>query len=563
MTARPEKSLSWLPPLLAVAVYFVAAIGRAIADADEANYVHIAQQMLERSDWITPHANGLRYLNKPPLLLWLLAGSFQLFGISELAARLPGIAGIAATTWLVQRIATLAAGARAGVAAGLAFAFCVGTAIFTLEVMTDIVLVFFVTLAMYCFVVARQSSYRVMFPVLGFFAAVAGAFMTKSLTGVVFPCGAVVLCFAVTRERPRVPLKSLALGCLLFVGLVVPWHVAAEIRNPGFLRHVFFNEQILRFFGERPSVDYTNVPVWLFWILTLAWMFPWTAFLPAAVLLGRTIPPKEERQKKIVVLAMCWAGVVLAFFTISDRLEHYAFPALPALAILIGVALASIHTPAHHAVRRAFLLLGVVGVVVLVAGGLGFAWVWGVANSFRSDTGWSHSGAEQMTDFGHLFNLPPNIVEQLLHWPFAAAVLSVSFGLLAAYRLEVRAKRQRALLVMAGAMIVFCLAASYSLKVCEPVVSSKTFGDELSRLYVPGDRVVIVGDFWTANSINFYAPVRLYVYDGRAYAFYRAMQYPDAPKMILSHSELEEPCFRARAASTDFHSRPAQSSRDP
>jgi hypothetical protein len=34
-------------------------------------------------DWITPHADGVRYLEKPPLLYWLTALCYRLGGVSE------------------------------------------------------------------------------------------------------------------------------------------------------------------------------------------------------------------------------------------------------------------------------------------------------------------------------------------------------------------------------------------------------------------------------------------------------------------------------------------------
>src|SRR5581483_2308040 len=57
-------------------------------DPDEARYAEIAREMLARGDWLIPHLNYVPYVEKPPLLYWLTALSFRLFGLSEFAARL-------------------------------------------------------------------------------------------------------------------------------------------------------------------------------------------------------------------------------------------------------------------------------------------------------------------------------------------------------------------------------------------------------------------------------------------------------------------------------------------
>src|SRR6202453_815642 len=58
---------------------------------DDADSVHaeVAREMLQRNDWVTLYANGIRYLEKAPLLYWSMALSFKLFGVSTAASRIP------------------------------------------------------------------------------------------------------------------------------------------------------------------------------------------------------------------------------------------------------------------------------------------------------------------------------------------------------------------------------------------------------------------------------------------------------------------------------------------
>lgn len=514
---RRERLALAAPVLLAAAVYTLAALHRAIADADEAVYVEIPREMLARGDWLTPFVNGVRSLDKPPLLYWLIAHCYRLFGQSELAARIPTILGVCGTAWLVQRIAFRLAGARAALAASLAFAFCVGTFLFTLEVMHDILLVFFLTLAMYCFVAMLDAPPRPG-PPLGFAAAAAGAFLSKGLLGLALPAGIVATYVAVTRRLPPLRRRWLALGALLFCALALPWHIAMEARNPGFLRIYFFEEQILRFLGRRVPVDYTSVPLPLFWALLPVWLFPWSVFLPGAWLL--------RKHSRAVLIAGCWAAWLLAFFSVSSRLEHYAFPLLPPLAILAGTALAD--PRAGRATAWAFKILAALAAAFALAAVLAAAvWVTGYGLQLEG----AHPERTHSSDFSILADFPAEVVLRLL--PAALVVsLALSTGCFLA--------RRRPLVWLTGAMAVFHGAAGYSIRAAEEIVSSKAFGTVLARLHRPGDTVVVFGDYETANSIHFYVPVRLHVCEGAAPSLGPGLRYGDAPRLLVSRQELAE-----------------------
>ena len=51
-------------------------------------YAEIPREMLLRGEWIVPYLQGEPYLDKPPLLYWLVGLSYRLFGIHDWSARL-------------------------------------------------------------------------------------------------------------------------------------------------------------------------------------------------------------------------------------------------------------------------------------------------------------------------------------------------------------------------------------------------------------------------------------------------------------------------------------------
>src|SRR5690349_4503585 len=73
--------------LFAAAIYLVACISPpALMDDVDAVQAQIARNMLESGDWVTARLNGVAYLEKSPLVYWMMATSFAVFGVFDWAA---------------------------------------------------------------------------------------------------------------------------------------------------------------------------------------------------------------------------------------------------------------------------------------------------------------------------------------------------------------------------------------------------------------------------------------------------------------------------------------------
>ncbi len=525
-----EKHSLWAVILLTAVVYVFSSAGRGVIDYDEGYYAQAALNMAVHGDWVTPYANGVRFLEKPPLLYWVTAVSFRLFGVNEFALRLPTALAVAGLVWIVILIGRRTAGERAGLIAGLSTVFCVGTCLFTRETLHDVWLVLFLALAMYAFLEWYLDPLHPMRHALLFYASAAGAFMCKSLIGIVFPAGIVVVFFLLSRERPRLRTLYLWPGILLFLLITVPWHWLAAVRNPGFLNFYFVGEQFLRFFGKREPPVVWSLPLVTFWALLLVWLFPWTAFLPAAFAEMR----KYEDRNRIILtrLAVTWAAVILGFFSISGRLEHYAFPALPALSLLVAGVLS--RAGKSRSLVWAFRGLAVLGILALALGTVAGIWLASGHGLQSAATGPANRLDE--TDFSIMAEMPPAIMSQLLK-PAAVTVLALAIGFAAALRLETHHRRMPAVICLSAVMVVVCGMVQWSLCICEDLISSRKFGMAIAGEARPGDRFVVVGDYESANSLNFYQPLRVEVTGGTAYALLPGMKYPDAPKVVLSQEE--------------------------
>src|SRR5260370_20165140 len=106
----------------------------------------------------------------------------------------------------------------------------------------------------------------------------------------------------------------------------------------GFFWFYFINEPLLRLLNLRYPRDYNTVPRAYFWLFHLLWFFPWSMYFPAALKLNYRQPGRASRVR---LLCLCWAGFILIFFTFSTTQEYYSMPCYPALALLLGSAMAS------------------------------------------------------------------------------------------------------------------------------------------------------------------------------------------------------------------------------
>lgn len=527
-----ERPLLLLPVFFAALVYLFCTSSRAVIDYDEGYYAQAARHMALSGDWITPYANGVRFLEKPPLLYWITALSFKIFGVSEFALRLPTALAVVALVWIVTRTARRAADAQAALTAGLSMAFAAGTFLFTRETLHDIWLVFFIAAAMCAFLEWYLDPRRPLRPALIFYAALAGACLCKGLIGIVFPIAVIALFFLISRERPRCATLHLLPGAFLFLALTVPWHWLAAARNPGFLRFFFVGEQLLRFVGRREPPVVWSLSLTAFWLLVLVWFFPWSVFLPGAF--ARIRKPGAPNRRVLLKLALLWAAVVLGFFSVSDRLEHYAFPALPALSLMIGVSLA--RNGEDKSALWGFRALAALGILALAAAIGGGFWI----NAGRGFQSGAEGLADRLsdTDFSILADMPPSLMSSLL-LPAAVTAVAMAVGFAAALRFEARRRRVAAVLSLAVVMAVVCGMTHWSLIICEDLISSKKFAEAVAQEARPGDRLVVMGDYESANSLNFYQPLRVEVCDGTAYALIPGLKYPDAPKIILSMEEFQ------------------------
>ncbi len=354
-------SKSWLiyliVALIAGAIYLGCSVSPpSLMDDVDAAVAQIARNMVTSRDWVTPRADGIAFLEKPAMFYWPMAVSFTIFGVHDWAARIPFALSAIGLACLTCAFGAWAFGRRAGLCAGLCIATCTGLFLFTRIVIPDVTLTLTIALAMWAFLRALHEEE----PHPRFWAFVLGAslglgVLLKSLIGAVFPIATGLLYLFLTKQlfaaRTWKRLRPIS-GFFIALLVAAPWHILAARRNPpyfyfgfhggpgeyhGFLWFYFFNEQVLRFLNLRYPRDYNTVPRLWFWLFHFLWLFPWSVYLPAIAKLSFKPIDRAGRTR---LLAICWIGFILGFFTLSTTQEYYSMPCYPAMALLLGSAMA-------------------------------------------------------------------------------------------------------------------------------------------------------------------------------------------------------------------------------
>ena len=514
-------------------------------DDVDAVQAQIARNMLDSGDWVTARLDGVAYLEKAPLIYWLIAICYKIFGAHDWAARIPVALSTIGLAWLTAATGVWAFGRRAGFYAGLCIATCVGLFLFTRIQIPDSMQTASIALALWAFLrVMDESEARPRLWAAIMAASMGVGLLLKSLIGVVFPVAAMGLYLLFTRQlfqrKTWLRLHVLS-GIAIILAIAAPWHILATLRNPpyfdftmhsapgeyhGFFWFYFINEQLLRFLDLRYPHDYNTVPRLWFWLLHLVWLFPWSVYLPAAARLSyRPI----DRAGRMRMLALCWTGFVLVFFTFSTTQEYYSMPCYPALALLIGSAMVQGGKWIDWGTR-------VMGVVAACAGVTVFAlwfWVRNLPAPGDISSALSHNPGAYTLSLGHMQDLTIDSFAYL-RAPLLVAGLAFAIGAVGIFLW----RDWRTSLAAAAMMVVFFHAARMALVTFDPFLSSRPLADAL--LKQPPGTLVIDHHYYTYSSVFFYTGRRAWLLNGRFNNLVYGSYAPGAPDVFLNDGQWKQ-----------------------
>jgi 4-amino-4-deoxy-L-arabinose transferase-like glycosyltransferase len=519
---RSSLRLPPLPLLLVVSAPFLfGKLGMPFLDPDEGLYATIAQEMVRGGDWVMPHANGLPYLEKPPLYFWLTSLTFVAIGPSELATRLWSALATLGTVILTWRIGRRLYGARVGLLAGVVMATLVGNALYVRKASTDQLFVFCLTLAMYGFLRDADRPDRGRARFLLCYLGVALGVLAKGLIGL-FPVLIVGLALGVVRRLSWRDL-NMARGAALVALVAVPWHALVAWRSPVLFGVYVLDAHLLRFLNARRYVE-ADVPIstLAFLAASFVWAFPWSVFT-----LARPGPDPAGRApwRPLIVL---WLLVVVGLFALSRfKHEYYALPAFPALAVLVGGAWAS--------GRDIGRWLGV-GLLGCSAVGLGALWA-----GAGLTPGQVLDGLAELNAYYRILRdqqIPLPFEPQ----PFGVLLRRLGLVLLLGWGLTTicwaRGWRRGAFGILVGVSGMITLLIFSLLDVVEPHHSVKAVARTINAKAAPADVLVLEGSLAYSGALPFYTGRRVLLVNGAVDYFSISARLPEARGVFIDTEEL-------------------------
>jgi 4-amino-4-deoxy-L-arabinose transferase-like glycosyltransferase len=425
LPATPARPRSTLLTILLLWVAFYASFTLFTPPLlDDADSVHaeVAREMLLRHDYITLYANGIRYLEKAPLLYWSMAATMRLFQLCgatspralAVAARIPLALSILALALILEAFARRLfhsperpqSGPRAGLYAALILLSSFGIFLFTRITIPDAMLCLFTTAALYSFYRTEELDSALQHPAhlrlycTTFAAACALNVLTKGLIGVVFPTAIVLLHLLLTRGTKRTALRLRQLHptttLATFLLIAAPWHLLAGLANPtqghptpfrfvnlhwqvplptdgnvhGWFWFYFMNEHLLRYLNLRIPHDYDTSPLWLFWGLCFLWMMPWSAFIFKATAWAAPLFGKSPQTQ-----------------TFRSQLRHHDLPLKRRGALLLLIWAAVILLFFTFSTRQEYYILPALpALAILIAGWMAFMPEWKGERERRRDS---------------------------------------------------------------------------------------------------------------------------------------------------------------------------------
>ena len=338
---------------------------------DEGSYAECSREMLAGGDYVVPTCNGEPFYDKPPLAYWLQAASMRAFGVNSFAARLPSAVESLALVVLTVFLGTRLFSRRVGLMAGFALATCTLAVGLARLAIIDALFSLTITASLGAFLLGYVSSTRDRQPhtparyAIAFWSAMGFSVMVKGPAGAVLIL-ATVLAFLLIRRDLRAIRRTMPIaGILLAAAIAMPWYVVVGQRTGGaFLREFIVHQNVQRALGKD---FYHNAPFYYYVPVLLAGFFPWSVFLPAALLskkkgavsgsgqfgeqrsgadparcgdkaaVGKRNPETPDPTAAAGLFLTVWIATIFVIFSVvRSKLPGYVYPIYPACALVVA-----------------------------------------------------------------------------------------------------------------------------------------------------------------------------------------------------------------------------------
>ena len=436
-----------------------------LSDPVESSLAQSVREMREGGDWLVPTLYGEPAAERSPLMCWMMAGSFALFGEGEAAARLPSVLAALALLAVVWRLALRLGAIRpGGWTAALLLASSLQFVLLGRSADPDVPFTLCFTAGILCLLEALQR------PAPGAWGPAGAALLGVSVlfegtVGLVLVAVVAAPCILLAARGRRAALRPLLSGAA-FLAVVSPWYLAVAARDPALAARWLAPAGVLD--AARYGAGAVPASPFTFGAMLLVGFLPWSLFLPGALARAAARFRQDPPEGRLRILPAIWLLAMLALFTLAARrFSCSILPVLPAAAILAAEPISS--WLERGAGERRLKGIGAMLLLVILTGGMVFF----------------------STSRGSLGAIPSSFKTALL--PICFAGLLGSLFTLSC--LLLRRPRLAFLLLVGGCAILHFALLVYGFPTLEPWRSSRAAAYAVKPMIGPRDRVVLYRRF--------------------------------------------------------------------
>jgi|WetSurMetagenome_2_1015567.scaffolds.fasta_scaffold01731_4 eukaryotic-like serine/threonine-protein kinase len=315
-------------------VFFVSLGSGPLWAADEKTYSQMAYHMVKSGNYMLPWSLGepAIWAGKPPLLMWLMSLTYQVFGVNNFATRfwspIFGVLSLVVVFYLGKKLYNANVGFLSMLVLGTFATFYS----FATHAMTDGPLVFFILGSIYFVLLSEETKNTNRYAILsGLFFGL--ALMTKQVEALLIPL-IIIIFLALTKKTIRFLFtKRFALFCGIALLVFAPYVVYMNFAFKDFWDCYFVYSTFMR--TVTPLEGHAGGYLFYFNYLVTSENLLWIILLPFAT--GLCAFKAVIKRHKADTLILVWIAMVLGVFTFAQtKLYWYILPALPPFAIAIS-----------------------------------------------------------------------------------------------------------------------------------------------------------------------------------------------------------------------------------
>jgi 4-amino-4-deoxy-L-arabinose transferase-like glycosyltransferase len=305
------------------AVIYLPALGSIAIKGEEGRRILPAVRMLETGNYIVPQVGSNPYYRKPPLVNWLVAASFKVFGVrNEWTARLPSAFSVLAVAVAFVTVARASLGPRGSIIAALIWMTNIGIIekgrLIEIEALyvslCGLAIIFWLS-----FFLQKRSPWLIWFPASVFLGL---GLLAKGPTHLVFFYGIVVAVLAYSKDWRLLFHPAHFVAVAVMLGIAAAWAIPFVHSTTSQLAMDKWSAQ---YTGRLKGVDFKffswiqNIPRGLIYFL------PWVLLFPFA----RFSKFQGEVQQRLA-RALSW-GIAIPFVAVNlvpGAVARYSMPAI-------------------------------------------------------------------------------------------------------------------------------------------------------------------------------------------------------------------------------------------